>query len=100
MVNRLAFAVVGMCIGFLVCEVIPPKPSVVARRLREECVKCGSSAISLRYCTDQCRTPSPVAELGRKRGGPVIWGHEHLHRACHSCGFSNDAMECLDKEQP
>lgn len=70
-----------------------------ARRLQAECVKCGLSNMSFRYCTDRCQTPCPSFDK-KKRGSPVVWGHEHLHRICKSCGYAGDAIECVDKEQP
>lgn len=70
------------------------------RRLQSPCVKCGSSEISFRYCVNACETPCPLTDIGQKRGAPVVWAHEHLHRDCRSCGYTKDAMECFDHAQP
>jgi hypothetical protein len=76
----------------------PADPAYQAR-LEAPCTKCGNHNVRPRYCKERCESPSPTLDP-QKRGSPVVWGHEHIHRACGSCGFSGDILECLDKEQP
>lgn len=89
----------GIFVGIMFEYYVPSHRGQYERRLRAECVKCGSSNITFRHCEDSCKTPCPTLDE-RKRGAMVVWGHEHLHRACMGCGYAKDAMECQDKEQP
>jgi len=68
-------------------------------RLEAPCTKCGRRSVRPRYCKERCESLSPTLDPN-KRGAPVVWGHEHIHRACGSCGFAGDIMECVGREQP
>jgi hypothetical protein len=83
---------------FINFVILRPHPGYESR-LKSPCVKCGSPEIQVRYCTEGCRTPCPT--LGRMTfRSDVTWGHEHLHRACKACGYAEEALECMDHDQP
>lgn len=76
-----------------------PAERVYDARLSAPCLKCGLKEIKPRYCMDRCVSPAPTLDP-LKRGAPVVWGREHIHRVCGSCGFQGDILECIGQKQP
>lgn len=88
----------GTFIGIMI-EYHHPSPGsdrwLYKGQTKRGCFKCGAADVKLRYCNEKCKTLTATPG-GETLGGPVVWGYDHLHRACAICGFDRDAIECRD----